>query len=697
MRNFYLFAFFLLTTSTLTAQFAVEVLEPFDFATSFRDVYVDASGNGWAVGTCNTLARTQDNGENWSIETAPEDRDYDAVACQPGTDCQTVFLLTDGVMSRSTDGGDTWSDISVPASGPRELHFLADDVVVLSHSSESLLRSEDGGDTWAEIPLEYSYRGTAHFPSDNVGYLFQQSGGPLLKTTDAGASWDSIYQFEANAFYGGWLNEDIGFLYDQSRRVFKTADGGSNWELVTDSGVPTNLRLLVPLTETDLVAYVFSSNIFLSNDGGLTWSNNTTIGADQFGLRFNGFHHNGDDFWIASNGTEILYSNDGLQSATSQFAAFRPSFEQMSFPSDEVGYALQERNGMMKTTDGGDTWSPISTDFFTVSRDFLVLDEETVIIPYNSSGPQITEDGGDTWSPLFPADIQDTTYVFHIEQLPSGRLYLYGAVHGAYSDDGGATWSVIYHGFGGFPRSMIFLDDQRGFVGSDGGRIYATTDGGASWTQVHNGQFTNQPISNLFAIDDNTIMNTVSGTSRCSNDGGITWTTDACNGVRAPGQIIVAPDGTYYSARNLSSSSDVQTEIQRSMDGGLTWENVADFCVYIAPGAITPNGRYLYMYRSAGLLGRIELEPVSTEDIPSREITSAKVYPNPTNGQVWLELPQGVQTAHGTLYDLQGRQVQQQELTAISNTLDLSTVPAGMYVLQLHGEGWMQRARIVVK
>lgn len=697
MRSLYLSMVFLLAAGVLSAQFSVEVLEPFDFASNFRDVHVDPSGNGWAVGTCGILAETQNNGQDWAIQSAPEGRDYDAVVCQPGTNCQTVYLLTDGLMARSTDGGESWTDISMPSSGPRELHFLQNDVVVLSHSNESLVRSVDGGDTWTEIPLEYSYRGTAHFPSETVGYLFQQSGGPLLKTTDAGASWDSVYQFEANALYGGWLDENIGFLYDQNRRIFKTTDGGSNWSLVTDTGVPSNLRLLVPLTETDLVAYVFTDNIFLSSDGGATWTNNTTISSGQFGLLFNGFHHNGDDFWIASNGTEILYSTDGLQSATSQFPADRPNYERMAFASNEVGYALRERNGLAKTTDGGDTWTHVETDFVTVSRDLLVMDEETVIVPYNSSGPQITEDGGNTWSPLFPADIQDTTYVFHIEQLPGGRLYLYGSVHGAYSDDGGDSWNVIYHGFSAFPRSMIFLDDQRGFVGSDGGRIYATTDGGESWTQVVAGDFTNQPIANLFALDDNTIMNTVSGISRCSNDGGLTWSADNCNGVSAPGEIIVAPDGTYYAARFLSSSSDVLTEIRRSTDGGLSWEDISDFCVYATPGAVTPDGRYLYLYRSSGLLARVELESVNTEDIPTREITAATVYPNPTNGLLRVELPATAQDATCSIFDLQGRQLWQQALSLHTNTLDLSNLPAGMYLLQLRGDGWMQRARVVVE
>ncbi len=68
-----IYAFFIVLFSlyTLHAQMAsVEVLSPFDFATNFRDIHVDDSGNGWAVGTGGTLASTQNNGQDWTIGTS---------------------------------------------------------------------------------------------------------------------------------------------------------------------------------------------------------------------------------------------------------------------------------------------------------------------------------------------------------------------------------------------------------------------------------------------------------------------------------------------------------------------------------------------------------------------------------------------------------------------------------------------------
>ncbi len=698
MRLLTSFCILVCTAATLSAQMApVEVLTPFDFATNFRDVHVDDSGNGWAVGTCGTLASTQNNGQDWTIGTSPDGLDFDAVTCKPGTDCQTVFLGRDGQVFRSTDGGQNWTEITVNCSDPRGFQFVDDQVIVLSHSNESLFRSTDSGDTWTEIPLEYTHRGEIHFPSATAGYIFQQSGGPLLKSIDGGATWDSIYQFDANALYGDWIDENIGFLYDQNRQIFKTTDGGNNWTLVTDTGVPSNLRYLAALSETDLVAYVFPNSIFSSTDGGVTWGNNASIGEGQYGLRFQGIHNNGNDFWISSWGTEILYSTDGLQTATSQFPALRPSFEAVSFPSNDIGYALQEREGMFKTTDGGDTWTQLTNTFFTVSRDFLVLDDDTVIIPYNSSGPQITKDGGQTWEKLFPDAMQDTTYVFHVEQLPGGRLYLFGSVHGAYSDDGGDTWDVIVHGLNTFPRSMVFIDDQNGVVGSDGGKIMATADGGESWELVVDGDFTNQPITNLFVLENGTIVTLSSGSTRCSSDGGQTWSTTACAGLTTPGSIVKGPDGTWYSGQLFPSQADLLSNIQRSTDEGQSWETIAGFCTYAIPGTVTPDGRYLYAYQSAGFLGRVDLEDlVGTDNEPQNGISEARVFPNPTSGQLQVDLPQNLGTAQATLYDLHGRLLQQQTTSTTGLTMDLSTLPNGMYLLKVKGDGWLQSARVMM-
>jgi hypothetical protein len=123
---------------------------------------------------------------------------------------------------------------------------------------------------------------------------------------------------------------------------------------------------------------------------------------------------------------------------------------------------------------------------------------------------------------------------------------------------------------------------------------------------------------------------------------------------------------------------------------------MTDFCTYATPGAVRPDGAYLYLYQSAGFLGRIELESTVAADVPTRSITQAKVYPNPTTAMLFVDLPKDRGTARAVLYDLHGRQLQQQTGTASNLTLDLSNLPNGVYLLKIHGDDWLQNARVIV-
>ena len=167
----------------------------------------------------------------------------------------------------------------------------------------------------------------------------------------------------------------------------------------------------------------------------------------------------------------------------------------------------------------------------------------------------------------------------------------------------------------------------------------------------------------------------------------------------APGAITQAPDGSWYAAQLFSSQQDILTSIERSTDNGQSWQPIASFCTNALPGAVTPDGRYLYLYQSAGFLGRIDLENIVGTDEASRNlIVPAKVYPNPTSGLLLVDLPQHAGTAQVILYDLHGRQVLRQMGNTPSLTLDLSAVPNGMYVLKVQGDGWLQSqsARVIV-
>ena len=105
IKHITLFTFFLCCFWVLNAQ--VEIQGDLEYITQFNDIDVSPSGNGWAVGTCGTIARTTD-GMNWTLMEQPVGVDaFFQVVCADD-DCQTVFLMGEENY-RSTDGGGSWA------------------------------------------------------------------------------------------------------------------------------------------------------------------------------------------------------------------------------------------------------------------------------------------------------------------------------------------------------------------------------------------------------------------------------------------------------------------------------------------------------------------------------------------------------------------------------------------------------------
>ena len=75
--------------------------------------------------------------------------------------------------------------------------------------------------------------------------------------------------------------------------------------------------------------------------------------------------------------------------------------------------------------------------------------------------------------------------------------------------------------------------------------------------------------------------------------------------------------------------------------------------------------------------------------------SAVRVYPNPAQGTVQVELPEA-QPAQFQLLDVSARLVRMGQLPA-NGRLSLQGVPAGMYWLTLHAGTEVYRTRLVVR
>lgn len=134
-----------------------------------------------------------------------------------------------------------------------------------------ILSSDDRGDTWTAVELPFKVGGNmpgrgmgerlAVDPHDNsILYFGARSGNGLWKSTDQGATWSKVASFKDGGSYIPDPTDTTGYNSDKIGISFVTFDSNSG-----SSGSATP-RIFVG------VANLGSTNIYVSEDAGSTWS-----------------------------------------------------------------------------------------------------------------------------------------------------------------------------------------------------------------------------------------------------------------------------------------------------------------------------------------------------------------------------------------------------------------------------------------
>lgn len=264
-----------------------------------------------------------------------------------------------------------------------------------------VFKSQDGGLTWQAknnlIPPEGSKATAMDISSlnilsigvdpadDNIVYAGSDSNG-LFRTTDAGENWEiyngqnlraneTIYDIaidikdSKNIYIAGVTAANKG-------RLLKSTDAGANWEetYVTLASADLVNKIRIDNYNTSIVYIGTSSGAVLqSTDYGRSW---VLMGAGRFAGGINNFLINPRD-------TRILYITslqEGLLKSTDKGVTWTSLVEKLK-TKELAKFAIEPNtkidilaidpknpdtvylgfiNGMLKTTDGGQTWVPIN-------------------------------------------------------------------------------------------------------------------------------------------------------------------------------------------------------------------------------------------------------------------------------------------------------------------------------------------------
>ncbi|MEM0518640.1 YCF48-related protein [Aequorivita flava] len=325
-------------------------------------------------------------------------------------------------------------------------------------------------------------------------------------------------------------------------------------------------------------------------------------------------------------GGAVRFSGDGnLLSGTSYTEITTPTeweklntgynyiFTGIEFPDNQnsLGFAAGQSvtyNGdgiVLRTYDAGDSWEQIWTGTDQGIEGISFPDSYTGYVVGWSAYAGKTSDAGNTWTPMTPGtDIWFYTDVV-FKDTQNGIIGAFpnsapGTIY--YTSDGGNTWTAAT-GVAAIPDQLTYVGGDTYFMASNGGTIQKSTDNGATWTTVHSGS---QILAGIefydmntgFAVGDDIVLKTI--------DGGATWQTITV--ANSPGPIW--RDVAWLDADHVTLIGTPEM-IFSSEDGGETFPvnnmGTSTYNEALYEVVYTPNGRG-FVFGSQGVMFRKEVE-----------------------------------------------------------------------------------------
>ena len=232
-----------------------------------------------------------------------------------------------------------------------------------------------------------------------------------------------------------------------------------------------------------------------------------------------------------------------------------------------TGYLLS-RNSLYQSTYNGRGWNrlPISGSAFV---GLSVISNDTIVLASNDA-QHLSTDGGRSWT---RRGMNLTGFVgatIHFTSPDTG-FCISTAGHLFATDDGGNTWSQRGEApIGGqsTDHQIVFFNDQLGFATRGRWSIYRTTDGGQTWTVPNLG--VNRYFGIHFVDQRHAYLLGELGSVAFTDNGGITWENrnDGRNGYDGWG-------GAFFFDQNHGTAVGRLGRIATTRDGGRSWMNYA--------------------------------------------------------------------------------------------------------------------------
>lgn len=614
-----------------------ELLNPKPTANTGKKIEFISENIGYII-TTSELLETLDAGESWQKK-----QDISSGNDMSFYDSNGYIVGNDGYVLRSTNSGNSWTQISTNFNNSfNTVNIIDEDNIILS-SSNSIVISSDGGNTWQSLNIPNVSVNKTFFVNASIGHAACDNG-TLLKTVDGGQSWyvtQSTNLYPSDFFNIYFVNENIGFSTREHSDMYKTTDGGETW--IKLAGISDAIYSIYFLNENMGYVTGYQGVIFKTTDGGNTWTwagfqNGRFDGTSMFGIYF---EDNNIGYATGVRG-RIIKTTDG-GNTWSEHSPTYSTFNEIKVFESGIGFA-RSSNGYFKTTDYGNSWVFASAvDHYSFCSGSFFINENVGYSIGNGSVEDLfkTTDGGVSWNKLYDPEnnMDGLNEVFFIDENN-------GFISGGFNTrkilkttDGGITWfEVLDQNVG----KIQFINSQIGYahrLGSSIGTMYKTIDGGNTWNinievdeEINDFHFVDE--NNGYFVGDQGLMYK-------TNNGGTTW------------KPLEIPYDWYtlvkFYSKNVGYIADEDGQLYRTMNGGESWELLTTqsriSSIELVDDTIFTAGSYGKIYRSD-----VEFDAVALHVNPAENISnsSVKLTGNVTSNQGEIS---NIQLEYSRFYD----------------------------------------------
>lgn len=305
---------------------------------------------------------------------------------------------------------------------------------------------------------------------------------------EAKCQWQIVYQ-DTNLYNMGvqFLNPDTGFVVGitwsssivQQGVILRTTNGGLSWDSIyTNSG---NFMIEFPST---LIGYAggHDGSVMKTTDMGDTWFQAQSFCCTDYS---NGYFFNNDSGFAILWGGNILKTTNGANSWQSGLSiggqSSFPGIGSIQFINDSIGIVAAGFNGIYAiTSDTGNTWQTSSIDSSMVLTTIYMKDVSNGYAVGYFGKYSRTFDGGNTWtSPtsICSYNLHDIAFFDDsVGYIVGGRndwINNPGFENGVIlkTSDAGNSWTVIDSSYIGYLTSITVVNDSIGYVAGGAGLI----------------------------------------------------------------------------------------------------------------------------------------------------------------------------------------------------------------------------------